>query len=522
MFWADRHKEEIKKRFLSNDGTLVIRDEKTASGRVHIGSMRGVAIHGTIRDVLHEDGIKAKFLYEINNFDPMDGIPAELDEDEWREHLGKPLKDIPSPDGKAKNFAEYYASEFKDVIAESGFTPEYYNASELYLEGKMNDVIREALDSADTIRDIYKKVSRSEKKSDWLPVSVVCEECGKIGTTQAHAWDGEKVSYSCLDGPGGAVGCKNEGSVEPWDGRAKLPWKVEWAAKWKVVGVDVEGGGKDHSTKGGAREVASNIAKKVFNIESPYDIPYEFFLDKNGKKMSSSGGRGVSSREIASNFPPAILRLALIGKEPTVQTSIDPQGELLPLLYDWHDKIAKKYWDGVGDDDARLFEILYHSKPPKEMYHPRFQTIAFVAQMEHVDTEKQFAELKESVLTKEEVTELNERVEFTKLWLDNYAPEKYRFVLAKDTIPEGVKGFSDSQKKALARVLQFVEENKSLDGAKFHEELHRIKEAEGIAPKDLFTALYVAFLGRDSGPQAGWFLSTLDRDFLISRLKESI
>lgn len=47
MFWADKIAKEIKKE--RGDGPLIIRDEKTMSGRVHIGSMRGVAIHGARR-----------------------------------------------------------------------------------------------------------------------------------------------------------------------------------------------------------------------------------------------------------------------------------------------------------------------------------------------------------------------------------------------------------------------------------------------------------------------------------------
>ncbi|MSR76008.1 MAG: lysine--tRNA ligase [Candidatus Ryanbacteria bacterium] len=520
MFWADRHAEEIKKRFGKRTSPLIVRDEKTASGRVHIGSMRGVAIHGTMAEVLAADGVLATFLYEINDFDPMDGIPSELDSDVWAEHLGKPLCRVPSPDGKAKNFAEYYADEFKGVIAEAGFKPEYYHSSELYTSGKMNGVIRDALDAADRIRAIYKEVSGSVKKSDWLPISVLCEQCGKIGTTEAHNWDGEKVSYICTKGPGGSVGCQHKGSVAPWDGAAKLPWKVEWPAKWKVVGVDIEGAGKDHSTKGGAREVSDTIAREVFGIESPYDIPYEFFLDRNGKKMSSSAGRGASSREIADNFSPTILRLALIGKEPAVQVSIDPSGELLALLYDWHDRIASAYWDKTDDNEARLFEVLYHGAPPQKIYYPRFSTVTFVAQMQHLNIEEEFKGLKESVLTAEEKKELQERIVYARRWLERYAPDKYRFVLAKDAIPDGVKDFSDTQKKALRSVLTFVEQNKSLIGADFHAKLHEIKEQIGIAPKELFSALYIAFLGRDSGPQAGWFLSTIDRDFLIARLKE--
>jgi lysyl-tRNA synthetase class I len=31
----------------------------------------------------------------------------------------------------------------------------------------------------------------------------------------------------------------------------------------------------------------------------------------------------------------------------------------------------------------------------------------------------------------------------------------------------------------------------------------------------------LAFLGKASGPQAGWFLAALDRDFVVARLREA-
>ena len=145
MFWADRIAETAEKKF--GKGPILIRDEKTPSGRVHVGSMRGVAIHGAIAEALKDRGVPNIFKYEFNDFDPMDGFPEYLPE-EFRQYMGLPLLKIPSPDGKAANFAEYFANEFKEVILAAGFTPEFYNVSELYLSGKMDDAIRLALDRA--------------------------------------------------------------------------------------------------------------------------------------------------------------------------------------------------------------------------------------------------------------------------------------------------------------------------------------------------------------------------------------
>lgn len=352
---------------------------------------------------------------------------------------------------------------------------------------------------------------------------MVCEQCGKALTTKPTGFDGTDVQYTCVpyEGVGGSVGCGYEGSNNPLNGNAKLPWKVEWPAKWKAKGVHIEGGGKDHSTKGGARDVANHIAQEVFNYEPPFDLPYEFFLI-GGKKMSSSKGQGSSAVEVSHLVPTSIFRLALLGTQPKRAIDLDPGGETIPTWFDWYDKIAEKHWSGEEDDDARLFVRVHQGNPPERMYLPRFSTVAFIVQMEHLNLTNEITALKGSDLTEIERTLLQERAAYARLWIAEQAPEKYRFVLQKDTIPERARALNELQKKALAQLVQYIESTETLDGAILHEKIHEIKAATGITPKEFFSAIYLAFLGRESGPQAGWFLATLDRAFVIERLQTLI
>ena len=36
-----------------------------------------------------------------------------------------------------------------------------------------------------------------------------------------------------------------------------------------------------------------------------------------------------------------------------------------------------------------------------------------------------------------------------------------------------------------------------------------------------FAAIYLAFIGRENGPRAGWLLASLDKDFVVRRLLEA-
>lgn len=520
MFWADRIAGEIVARF--GTGTpILIRDEKTPSGRVHVGSMRGVAIHGLIHEVLHEKGVANEFKYEFNDMDPMDGFPEYLPET-FRQYMGKPLRAIPSPEPGYENFAEYFAQEFKTVITNAGFNPEFYNVSELYFSGKMDEVIRIALDHAADIRRIYKEVSGSQKGDDWYPLSVICEQCGKVGTTRVYAWDGEQVSYTCEPAMvKWAQGCGHNGTVSPFGGKAKFPFKVEWPAKWKVVGVMVEGAGKDHSTKGGTRDVAAHIANEVFKYETPFDTPYEFLL-VGGKKMSSSKGRGSSAREISELVPPKIFRLALLGKEINQQFNFDPEGDTIPVLYDLYDKLAEGYRTTKDDDYARLFQCIHPDRrlPPEDVFLPRFSQIAFLTQMPHLNIEKEAERLKGAPLTDADMAELAERAEYAQYWIQQYAPEKFVFTLQQHT-PDVARNLAEVQKKALAALAEYIQGFDGMpSGELLHAKLHALKDETPIAPAELFSALYLSFLGKSHGPKAGWFLSVLDKNFILERLKE--
>ncbi len=524
MLWVDKIAQDIEKRLskqIKDRDHLIIRDEKTASGRVHIGSMRGVAIHGLLSFVLNERGINNKFLYEINDFDPMDGLPSYLDADVYKKYMGKRLLDVPSPDGKAKNFAEYYAREFIDVINKADFDVEFYRLSDIYKSGKMDEAIRLALENAKKIRNIYKKVSGSIKPDDWLPLNVVCESCGKIGTTKVTSFNGETVTYICqTDAVEWAQGCGHTGEISPFGGNASLPWKVEWPAKFKAMKVSIEGAGKDHCTRGGSREVANTIAKEVFNVQPPYDIPYEFFLI-GGSKMSSSKGTGSSSKDISDSIPTKIFRLLMFNKKPIQTINFDPTGDTIPTLFDQYDKIADDYWSGVDSDTVRLFALIHKNKEPKErLYLPRFSIVAYLSQMPHINIQQEFENLKGSSLTKEEVVELNERIEYAQKWLSQYAPDKYVFKL-QSTLPEAAKSLSNIQKEALSLLLSYVKGNKKLKGQDLHEQLHIIKESTSIDPKQFFTAIYQIFLNKESGPKAGWFLSVLNRETIIDLLEQA-
>lgn len=531
MQWVDAIAGEIEKRFakeIAAKKPLILRDEKTLSGRVHVGSLRGIVLHGVLAQVLRERSIACEFLYELNDFDPMDELPATLQNREgFRQYMGQPLFTVPSPDPKAKNYPSVFGDELQDVVQHLHLPIRYYPLAPLYKEGKFDEVIRDALEHAEEIRSIYREVSGSQKPDDWYPLQVICEQCGKVGTTQVTGWNGKEVTYVCKkDLVKWAQGCGHAGTVSPFSGRAKLPWKVEWPAKWKVMDVKIEGAGKDHSAAGGSRDIGRRIVEEIFHYPEPLNIPYEFF-NIGGKKMSASKGLGASAKEVSDLLPPKILKLLMIRKQPNQPIDFDPEGVTIPQLFDEYDRLADFAFgrqEKEEPDFARTYALTQTDFPqkPKDLWHMRFTLVSFIVQMPHLDLMQEAEKAKGSALTEDERADLEERALYAKRWLASLAPAQFRFTFVeeKDFDAGALPALTAAQKRAFSLISERLEKT-TWEGDPIHKVLHGVKEELQMPPKEIFAPLYQLFFRRNDGPQMGWFLSTLPKEDVLKRIVAS-
>jgi lysyl-tRNA synthetase class 1 len=433
--------------------------------------------------------------------DTMDSLPSYLDKETYEPLMGSPFYKMPAPDGKSANYAVQYAQDFIDVFTELGATPKIVWSHELYESGKMNEVIKTALDNADKIRTIYLKVAKQEKPVDWHPFQVTCPQCGKLGSTIVDKWDGEKVHFRCEPAlVTWAEGCGYEGEISPFNGTGKLMWKADWPAHWRAIGVTIEGAGKDHSSDGGSRDIAKEIIKDVFNYTNPYDIPYEWFLI-GGHKMSSSKGVGTSARDFADMMPPFLGRFLFVRTKYSRQMNFDPTGDTIPDLFDEYDRMAEEYWSGAKSDYARIFELSQIGAIPKRHILPRFRDIARMIQDPKINLIKELESQKGSQLTNLDQHILEERIRYAKIWLENYAPKEDVFKVSQDIVAE----LTDLQKKYLKTIVVLLDKE-GREPESFQQELYQTTKTLGIPPKDAFAAIYQVMINKTHGPKAAWLL----------------
>ncbi|HUQ78662.1 MAG TPA: lysine--tRNA ligase [Patescibacteria group bacterium] len=526
MDWADELAASVS-------GPQVVNDSKTPSGTVHVGSLRGPVILDTIWRALRARGVEATLLYGVDDLDPMDA-QALLTDDAIDREMGRPLAHVPDPVGDCHvSYARHFAGIFIETFRGLGIVPErYYWMSDIYPTGDLDGYIRTALDRAQVVRDIYRRVANVQHSDAWHPINVICESCGKIGTTIVTQWDGERVFYECREAlVEWARGCGHSGWVAPFGGRAKLPWNLEWAAQWSLFGVTIEPCGKDLSTAGGSRDRSDAIAREVFEREPPLNVPYEF-INIGGRKMSTSKGRGAAAHEIVEVVPPEQLRFFFLRPKPNSAVDFEPnQTDAVPRLFDEFDRFAAATAGrpvrgeiAPGYEGTFRYALLDRDADvagEAALFRPAFSHLALLLQIPGVDVAARVEAEKGSALTNREAALLDERVRAARAWLDAYAPER-AVVAVRDVLPaDAVAALDDDQRHylgALGDAASSIDPPPS-SGEGWQDLIFEVAADAGLANGRAFAALYAAFLGRANGPRAGWLLASLDPAFVAERLR---
>jgi lysyl-tRNA synthetase class 1 len=531
MFWT----EEIA---ANCSGPQIVNDSKTPSGRVHVGALRGVLIHDAIFRTLREKGIEARYLFGVDDFDPVDEIPKGEDE-HFGKYIGWPLCNTPAPQNSplafansepAADMAEHYMHEFWQVFDELGVKVDRYRMRDIYRAGKFNEPIDVILRNADKVRRVYKEISNSDRPEHWHPFQVICEKCGCIATTEVYKYDGTLVHYRCLTTRvvntklNLGRGCGHEGKMSPFDGNGKLPWKLEWLAKWVVFPVTIEGAGKDHSTRGGSRDVSEACLRAIYGKEPPLRVPYEFFL-VGGAKMSSSRGVGASARDMANLVPPDVLRFLMIRTKPNSPVNFDAKEEGIIKLFNEFDRFHTRFHAGQANADEKMIYRLScvpcgegAAREPENYRAANFQLVTAMVQLPHLDEIREMEKRLGGSLTEIEKTHLEERIRSAREWVKNYATEEEKTHL-QETLPARAESLSHAQRAflhSLADALGAVKwEDDALQAAIF-DAARTTPIEQGAA----FKAIYRVLLDREAGPKAGNLLAFLERDFVVKRFRE--
>jgi lysyl-tRNA synthetase class 1 len=522
-FWAD---EEAS--LLPPDRPHVIRDSKTPSGSVPISGLRGPIITDALYRTFKKRGLDVRYVFTIDDYDPMDSASMKQKAG-MAQHMGKPLCEIPSPEAGASDFARFHAERYLATFALLGIRPEEIHwMRDLYRSGALDAQIDLVLRNAAAIREIYARVANVIKDERWLPIAVICENCGRLGTTFAFDYDGKTVAYECrADLVEWADGCGHAGRRSPFKGGSKLYWNLQWCAMWDHFTVTYEEGGKDLLTEGGSRDRANEVYREVWKKEPPIGLMHEF-LNVGGKKMSTSRPEewkalGAEAHEFVKIYPPELIRFLMLRTPPHRHIDFDPTGNNLPRLWDEYDRCGDAYLNDRESDFAKTWSLSQvdegHAAPG---FRVRFGIVADWLQIPSIEPHPEAERRKGGSLTALERADLDRRIALARVGLERWAPEDAKFSV-RETMPD--VALSDAQKRYLRSVRDVV--GTIHDPEAMQEELYEtakrvaLVDERGKPSRDAFASIYLAFLGKPNGPKAGWLIATLDEAFVRRRLDEA-
>jgi lysyl-tRNA synthetase class 1 len=497
--WAD----EVADRVLATGVAPVLSTGISPSGEIHIGNLREVLTADAIFRALRDKGSRPRFNYVCDNLDPLRRVYPFLDPDVYAPLVGRPLSEIPCPCGRHPSYADHFLEPFLESLRTLHVEVELEKADRMYKDGRMNRQIVEALEGRDRIAAILSDLTGKEVAPDWSPFNPLCPRCGRIDRARTTGFSAgrETVDYACACGAAGTV---------PMAGGGKLTWRVDWPARWKMLGVSVEPFGKDHATRGGSYDTGVRIVREVFGGEPPLPIPYEWIALKGQGDMSSSKGNVLSIARALELVPPEALRYLVLRERPQRTIAFDPGLPLLQLVDEVDDAAAE------GRDERSLELSRAAGFPPVGV---PFKHLVVVAQAARFDPGRIVEILRRTGYPGLSLEAVEARLPFARRWLAAFAPDDLRFEV-RDALPPEAASLSPAQRAFLGRLADALRPDQ--DGEAIHALVYSLaKDVPGAKPAELFQAIYLALLGKPRGPRAGWFVSVLGPEFCAARFREA-
>ena len=295
---------------------LVARVEKTGQTRVlfetgygpsglpHIGTFGEVARTSMVRHafrVLTDDRIETRLLAFSDDMDGLRKVPDNVpNQDMLRQHLNKPLTQVPDPFGTHPSFGAHNNARLRSFLDRFGFDYEFASSTEYYTSGRFDAALLHMLRNIEKVMAIMLPTFREERAATYSPFLPLHPETGLV----------MQVPLDSVDAGAGTITWRDPATGESFTtpvtgGKAKLQWKPDWAMRWYALKVDYEMAGKDliDSVK------LSGQIVRALGGTPPDGFNYELFLDEKGQKISKSKGNGLTIEQWLEYASPESLAL---------------------------------------------------------------------------------------------------------------------------------------------------------------------------------------------------------------------
>lgn len=507
MNWLNTIVDEVVARH--PEGEILVESGSAPSGAYHLGHLREVLTPDAIYIELRRRGRAAKHIHFVDDLDPLRKIPVNVPAT-YEQYLGMPLCDVPAPDDSNRSYAAYFLDELKEVCRILGIEVEFMLSSERYRSGFDVPAIEKTMGMLDVVRATVETSAHRQLADDWVPIQIL--EKGRFKSRRVLHVDTAAKVIRYEDASG------NEQAAHYDAGEVKLDWRLDWPARWWLLNVHVEPFGRDHASAGGSYETGAQVMNDIYQAQPPLPVPYDFInMAGDTKKMSASKGTGLDAVEAAKIMPAEVMRFFVFRAPANKRLYFDPIDGLMRLMDEFAALAAKT---DKTESERQLLHLCTRGLEHKTVSRVPFSHLVASYQAALKDADKTLEVIRRTEyarIVEEDAEIIKNELKFIDEWLKRRAPESVKFELTQ-TVDPGQ--FTESERTFLNKLAaQITTAPQDADGAWFHDAIYGLKDELGMAPKEMFTTLYRALIGKDAGPRAGWFLSMLPRDWLINRLE---
>jgi lysyl-tRNA synthetase class 1 len=384
--------------------------------------------------------------------------------------------------------------------------PRILRTNELCRSGRYDAYARLLYKERQEVRAIAREIadmSGVKELPEWVNIVMpVCENCGKIATTQVKEFDGENIVYSDTKDIGYVKGCGYEGEMKLVDHEYKVYWRLDWPSRQDFLNVSVELAGSDHHSRGGSWDTAVAVHKRIFKKDPPIGGRFGFVM-LHGKKYSKSKGIGLSIHEILQLVPPELVKYVLFKPDLNVNKEFDATGNKLIALYDEYNRIADLLEKGEADLSRAESKAILAYKLTTDS---RKWRADFADMLINYQVHKDWNLVAKRVGDIDGVNYLKRYIEN---WIDSeFLPEEFVFKFS----PARIDVFHEEIALFAKRLDQ------KMSAKDIHNLIYEVARERGIKPMLFFKAIYRSLISKDYGPRLGKLIEALG----INNVKEKL
>ncbi len=478
------------------------------SGLPHIGTFGEVARTTMVRHAFHiltENKVKTKLLCFSDDMDGLRKVPDNVpDREKMESYLGQPLSRVPDPFGNSyPSFGAANNARLRAFLDRFSFDYEFASATDYYNSGCFDETLLKILICYDKVMAIILPTLGEERRATYSLFLPISPFSGKVLQVPMIARNIEKGTVTYIEPETGETI-----ETEVTGGKVKCQWKVDWAMRWKALGVDYEMAGKDLID---STNLSSKICK-VLGGNPPEGFNYELFLDDKGQKISKSKGNGLTIDEWLTYAPTESLGLYMFSKPKTAKR----------LYFDVIPKAVDEYYAhlsayGRQRWQERLNNPVWHIHngcPPQVDLPVSFAMLLNLVSASNAENKEVlwgFISRYAKGVNAQVYPELDQLVQFAIKYFDVFVKPNKKF-----RTPDNDERITLEQIDAkLASLPENVDgnilQNALLDVARLTERYqdHNKKSPEGGpgVSNIFFQMLYEVLLGQERGPRLGSFIA---------------